>query len=72
MMLRKSLRERLTLFLKDQSAQQQSPMFTIPLRRNELAEHLNVDRTALSRELSKMKSDHLIDYHRNSFRLLEP
>lgn len=70
LMLRKSLRERLSLFLQDQAASHGSTMFTIPLSRNELAEYLNVDRTALSRELSRMKKEGLIDYYRNSFNLI--
>jgi len=44
--------------------------FEIPFDREGLAEYLNTDRSALSRELSKMKRDGLIDYCRNVFRVL--
>lgn len=66
----KSLRSRLELFLKAQSLRFNSSMFTVPISRQEMAEHLHADRAALSRELSRMKAEGLIDYHRNSFRLL--
>jgi DNA-binding MarR family transcriptional regulator len=36
----------------------------------ELAEYLCVDRSALTRELVKMKDEGLIDYDRNCFRIL--
>jgi CRP-like cAMP-binding protein len=39
----------------------------IPFDRQQLADYLSVDRTALSKELSKMKKDGLIDYHKNHF-----
>ncbi|PQM75095.1 hypothetical protein C5Y44_05400 [Corynebacterium sp. J010B-136] len=66
----KSLRSRLELFLKAQSLRFNFSMFTVPISRQEMAEHLHADRAALSRKLSRMKAESLIDYHRNSFRLL--
>jgi len=42
----------------------------IPFNREELAEFLCVERSALSHELSKMKRDGLIEYNKNRFRLL--
>ena len=52
------------------SCEQQSRTFSIPMNRNEMADYLNIERSALSRELSRMKRDGLIDYHRDSFKLL--
>ena len=46
------------------------PEITIPFNREQLAEYLNVERSALSRELSKMKRDALIDYNKNIFTIL--
>lgn len=66
----KSLRARLLEFFTQHAAANQSTIFTLRLNRNEMAEHLNADRAALSRELSRMKAEGLIDYHRNSFQLL--
>lgn len=44
--------------------------FTIPFNREELANFLCVDRSALSHELSRMKKDGIIEYQRSSFKLL--
>ena len=52
------------------SREQQSRTITIPMNRNEMAEYLNIERSALSRELSCMKRDGLIDYHNNRFQIL--
>jgi len=43
---------------------------TIPFNREQLADHLCVERSALSHELARMKKDGLIDYHKNKFVLL--
>ena len=37
--------------------------------KQQLADYLSLDRSALSKELSRMKSDGLIDYHKNIFTL---
>ena len=50
-------------------AQKQGKEITIPLNREELANYLCVDRSALSHELSKMKRDGLIEYEKNRFLL---
>jgi len=68
---RKSLREKILLFLSLQAQRNQGLYFTIPMSRMELAEYLGAERSALSRELSRMKDAGLIDYDRNTFRLLE-
>ena len=44
--------------------------FNIPFDRQQLADYLNLERTALSKELSKMKADGLIDYYKNSFKII--
>jgi CRP-like cAMP-binding protein len=44
--------------------------FDIPYDRQELADYLGVERSAMSAELSRMKRDGLIDYHKNHFTLL--
>ena len=45
---------------------------TIPFSRIQLADYLNCDRSALSRELSQMQRDGLLDTYKSSFKLLEP
>lgn len=67
---KRSIREKLLTYLSIQAQTQESRYVEIPLGRGELAEYLCVDRSALTRELAKMKEDGLIDYHRNCFRLL--
>jgi Mn-dependent DtxR family transcriptional regulator len=39
--------------------------------RNAMSNYLNVERSALSRELSRMRADGLIEYRKNHFRLLD-
>ena len=67
---KRSIREKLLAYLSIQAQTQNSRYFEIPLGRVELAEYLCVDRSALTRELVKMKADGLIDYDKNCFRIL--
>ena len=53
------------------SARNKGVTITIPLNREELANYLCVDRSALSHELMKMKKDGLIEYRKNEFTLLK-
>ena len=70
-LLKPTLREKIMTYLLRVSREQRSLTFSIPLNRNAMSEYLNIERSALSRELSYMKRDGLIDYHRNSFKLLD-
>lgn len=67
---KKSLREKVLAYLSIQAQQQTARTFEIPLGRSELAEYLCADRSALTRELAKMQEEGIIDYHRNTFRIL--
>lgn len=67
---KRTIREKLLAYLSIQAQVQERRYFEIPLGRVELAEYLCVDRSALTRELVKMKDEGLIDYDKNSFRLL--
>lgn len=64
---RRLLRERVVGYLAAERELSRSQRFTIPLRRAELASYLHVDRAALSRELSRMRDEGLIDYRRSDF-----
>ena len=66
---RRSIREKLLTYLSIQAQAQGSRYFEIPLGRLELAEYLCVDRSAMTRELAKMKDEGLLDYDRNWFRI---
>lgn len=65
----KSIRGRLLSYFSDQAMQNGSMEFTIPYNRQQLADYLGVDRSAMSNELSKMRKERLIDYRKNSFYL---
>lgn len=67
---KKTLREKILAYLSIQSQTQGASRFEIPLGRMEWAEYLCADRSALTRELAKMKDEGLIDYQRNSFEIL--
>lgn len=64
-----SLRRRILAYLEDHEKAPHKP-FRVPFDRNGMAAYLNADRSALSRELSRMKKDGLIDYRKNRFCLL--
>ena len=63
-----SLRRRIAMYLLDQGG----GTFCLGMTREELADLLCVNRSALSRELGRMKRDGLIDFYRDTFRILEP
>ena len=66
----KSIRERLQSYLSDQATRLGTQEFDIAFNRQQLADYLNVDRSALSNELSKMQKEGLLTVHKNHFRLL--
>ena len=63
----KKIRDRLFSYFSEQAAIHGSTHFVIPLNRQQLADYLGAERTALSKELGKMKREGLIDYRRNEF-----
>ena len=68
----KSLRAKVCAYLLSEAEQQGSLTFSIPFSRIQLADYLNCDRSSLSRELSLMQRDGLLDTYRSSFKLLQP
>ena len=66
----KSIRGRLLSYLSHQAVTNGSREFDIPFNRQQLADYLNVDRSAMSNELGKMQKDGLIRVERNHFTLL--
>ena len=65
----RSTREKLLSFLSSCAQDSGSAVFSIPFDRQQLADYLAVERSAMSAELSRMKKDGLLDYHKNHFRL---
>ena len=68
---KKTLREKILSYLSQEAQKQDSRYFEIPLGRLELADYLCTDRSALTRELGKMRQEGLIDYDKNLFRICE-
>ena len=69
---RKTTREKLMAFLLEQKKQAGTSVFRIPFDRQDLADYLGVERSAMSAELSRMKRDGLIDYRKSEFEILRP
>ena len=67
---RNTLRMKLITFLS-QYAAQKGDSFTIPFDRASMAAYLGSDRSALSRELSRMQDEGILTYHRNQFQILK-
>ncbi len=67
----KTTREKLLSYFSEQAFASGSDSFEIPLDRQQLADYLSVDRSAMSTELGKMKKDGLIDYRKNHFILYD-
>lgn len=63
----RTTREKLLSYLSEQSQKAGSPSFDIPFTRQQLADYLSVDRSAMSSELGKMQADGLIEYDRSHF-----
>lgn len=66
-MSQKTLREKISAYLSDQILKNNDMKFSINLGRVQLAEYLGVDRSALTRELNKMRDEGLIEFHKNTF-----
>ena len=67
---RTTIREKLLTYLNQQAKQHRSRTFTIPFDRQELADFLEVDRSGLSAEISKLRKEGVPESERSTFRLL--
>lgn len=67
----KSMRGKISKFLMEEYSKTNKLMFEIDYNRNELAEFLHVSRPSMSRELSRMKDEGIIDYHQSTFKVLD-
>lgn len=67
---KRTLREKVCTFLAMYAQRNNSTHFTIPMGRLELADYLCVDRSALTRELNNMKKQGIIDFEKNTFKIL--
>ena len=69
---RKTTREKLMAYLTDQAKLKRSNDFTIPFNRQELADYLGVERSAMSAELGKLTKLGILRTQRSHFTLLKP
>lgn len=65
------LRDKLMTYFTQLSKSAKSYTVKIPMNRDDLAAYIGADRSALSRELSRMKKDGLIDYHLDTVKILK-
>ena len=67
---KRTTREKLISYLSEQAKKQNSGSFEIPFNRQQLADFLSVDRSAMSNELCKMRDEGLLEFYKNRFKLL--
>lgn len=68
---KKTLRSKILAYLEQEAKYNNSTRFTIPFNRTDLANYLDADRSALTRELARMREEGLINFEKNTFELLE-
>lgn len=67
----RNIRDKILKFLKNRCEQEHSLSFSVPFSREELANYLAVDRASLSRSLSELKSNGILDFRKNKFTILK-
>ena len=68
---KRTTRDKILSYLSAEAIRHSSLSFDIPFGRQQLADYLGVDRSAMSNELGKMQKDGLIEVKRNHFRILD-
>lgn len=69
---KKTIKEKLLAYLSSEAMKAGSPKFNIPFNRQELADFLSVDRSALSSEISRLQKKGIISCRKNTFTILMP
>ena len=69
---KKTIKEKLLAYLSSEAMKADSPTFNIPFNRQELADFLSVDRSALSSEISRLQKKGIISCRKNAFTILMP
>jgi CRP-like cAMP-binding protein len=67
---KRTTRDKLLSYLSEEAKLHNSNSFKVPFDRQELADYLSVERSALSAEMSRMKADGVINYRKSHFELL--
>lgn len=70
-MSKKTIREKLLSYLSAESLKSNSSTFDIPFNRQQLADYLSIDRSAMSNEMSKLQDEGVLVYKKNRFTLKE-
>jgi CRP-like cAMP-binding protein len=65
-----TIRGKISVYLISLYKKTKSMTFDMPMNRQELADFLNVTRPSLSRELSNMQEDKIIDVYRSSVKII--
>ena len=68
---KKTLKGKILAYLEQEAANQGSRKVVVPFNRTDMANYLDADRSALTRELSRMREEGLIDFEKNVFELLD-
>ena len=63
----KTVRGRLLTYFSAQAARCGRMEFEVPFNRQQMADYLNLDRSALSKELCKMRDEGLLEFDKNRF-----
>lgn len=66
-----SIREKLMVYFSELASRTGSSTFLVPFDREDMATYIGCDRASLSRALSKLKKEGVIDYQKNAFKLLK-
>lgn len=67
----RSIRDKISAYLSEQARSQKSNEFSIPFNRQEFADFLAVDRSAMSRELAKMQNEGIVKFRKDHFVLID-
>ncbi len=67
---KRTTREKLLAYLSFEAQRAKSGSFSIPFNRQELADYLSVDRSAMSVELGKLRDEGVLRFEKNRFELL--
>ncbi len=70
-MSQRTTREKLLSYLSAEAQRNCSTVFKIPFNRQQLADYLAVDRSAMSNELCKLRDDGILSFNKNCFKLNE-
>lgn len=68
---KKGVRTRISMFLKFMSEKRESLIFDIDMDREQFAHYIGVNRSVLSHELSRMRTEGIINFHKGHFEILE-